>query len=282
MQQTDTQVRPLSPADESDLGSLLERAPAANLFQLSRLREHGLGSDNAANRFCAWGAYHSRELTAVVTSYNTAIALYVPNLADLPPLVAQVRQLRPDVVSGVQPQVEPLLAALGQTTVLGRDNCTYCAVGPESAARFALPNPTLPTPRLAVLSDIEPLVDFYQNNFYTLTQLPNRSMWRQRIMEQLLKRPMTLIMVKGQVVAAAQCSAESSSHAMIGGVATLSQQRERGYAAACVAALCAHLFERGKQRVCLFYLSSNTPAANLYQKMGFVVDGQWVICKLGL
>ncbi len=282
MQPTATTLRPLDPTDEADLRRLLTPAPAANLFQLARLREHGLSSTDAPDTLRSWGAYRSRGLVAEVTTYNNSLALYCPDPTDLPALVEQVLSLRPSVVSGIREQVEPLVTALGSTAVLGRDRCTLCAVGPDSELRFSLPNPNLPTPRLAVLSDIEMLVDFYQHNFYTLTQLPNRLLWRQRLLNQLLKRDTMIIVVKGQVVAAAQCSAETEDHAMIGGVATLNQQRGRGYAAACVAALCAHLLSKGVQRVCLFYLSSNEPAAALYRRLGFAPFGEWQICRLGL
>ncbi len=276
-------LRPLSAADQPALAGLLGQAPAANLFQLSRLQEHGLGPrrrDQPA--FSVWGVEHEGRLLAEVSMFNGAVALYCADPTALPLLATQVSQLRPEGVSGIRPQVDSLIIALGPGACLSRDDCTFCWLDSPAHANIAVPNPTLPTPRRALLADIEPLIDFYQHGFYTLTHLPSRDLWRQRLLDQLLKRDTFIMVERGRVMAAAQCSAETADHAMLGGVATLPQHRGRGYAAACVGALCAYLFDKGKRRVCLFYLATNQPAAHLYQRLGFTAGDQWVIARLGL
>jgi ribosomal protein S18 acetylase RimI-like enzyme len=280
---TSVTLRPLSATEQSALAGLLGQAPAANLFQLSRLHEYGLGSrrrDQPA--FSVWGVQQDGQLIAEVSMFNGAVALYCADPAALPLLAAQVRQLRPEGVSGIHAQVDSLLAALGPGACLSRDDCTFCWLDSPAHANIAVPNPTLPTPRRALLADIEPLIDFYQHGFYTLTHLPSRDLWRQRLLDQLLKRDTFIMVERGRVMAAAQRSAETADHAMLGGVATLPMQRGRGYAAAGVGALCAHLFDKGKRRVCLFYLATNQPAAHLYQRLGFTAGDQWVIARLGL
>jgi RimJ/RimL family protein N-acetyltransferase len=276
-------IRPLLVADQDALAALLGQAPAANLFQLSRLREYGLGPHRRARPvFNVWGVEQGGRLVAELSMFNGAVALYCPEPAVLPLLAAQVRRLRPEGVSGIRQQVDSLLAALGPGASLSRDDCTFCWLDSPASAGIEVPNPTLPTPRRALLADIEDLIDFYQRGFYTLTHLPSRDLWRQRLLDQLLKRDTFIMVERGRVVAAAQCSAETADHAMLGGIATLPLRRGRGYAAACVGALCAHLFDKGKRRVCLFYLATNQPAARLYQRLGFTAGDEWVIARLGL
>ncbi len=280
---TSITLRLLSADDQPALTGLMGQAPAANLFQLSRLREYGLGARRRTQPiFNVWGVEQDGQLVAEVSMFNGAVALYCTDHAALPLLAVQVRQLRPEGVSGIKAQVDSLLAALGPGACLSRDDCTFCWLDSPANANIAVPNPTLPAPRRAVLSDIEPLIDFYQHGFYTLTHLPSRDLWRQRLLDQLLKRDTFIMVERGRVIASAQCSAETADHAMLGGVATLPLRRGRGYAAACVGALCTHLFDKGKRRVCLFYLASNQPAARLYQRLGFTAGDQWVIARLGL
>lgn len=274
--------RKLYANDQAALTALLSQAPHANLFQLSRLREFGLPTPPREQPFSVWGFYQDARLIAEVSLFNGSIALYCSDPAAMPALVAQVCRIRPDGVSGIRHHVDALLATLGPGVTLGRDDCTFCWLDHPARAAIEVPNPTLPTPRRALLGDIEALIDFYQHGFYTLTHLPTRELWRQRLLDQLLKRDTFIMVERGRIVAAAQCSAESDDHAMLGGVATLPLRRGRGYSAACVSALCAHLFDKGKRRVCLFYLATNQPAARLYQRLGFTAGDEWVIARLGL
>jgi predicted GNAT family acetyltransferase len=69
---------------------------------------------------------------------------------------------------------------------------------------------------------------------------------------------------------------------MLGGVATLTEYRGRGLSALCVAALCEHLARKGLTSICLFYLKDNTPAGRLYDKLGFLEAGEWLLVPLGL
>ncbi len=276
-------MRMLNGSDGDALAALLGQSPAANLFQLARLREYGLGGGpRNTPSLVVWGFFQQARLVAEVSLFNGAIALYCSDAGVMPTLAAQVRRMRPEGVSGIRAQVDALLAALGPGATLGRDDCTFCWLDGPATPQLAMPNPALPTPRRATLADIEPLIDFYQTGFYTLAHLPSRDLWRQRLLDQLLKRDTFIIVERGKVVSAAQCSAETTDHAMLGGVATVPQKRGKGYAAACVGALCTHLFDKGKRRVCLFYLATNQPAIRLYQSLGFTAGDQWVIARLDL
>jgi predicted GNAT family acetyltransferase len=128
---------------------------------------------------------------------------------------------------------------------------------------------------------MEALIDFYIRGFYSLAHLPTRAAWRTRLSEQLTHRLLYIIEEGGQVVAAALSSAQTPDAALIGGVATLDTARGRGLATRCVHALCVALFAQGITGIGLFYLPTNTPAARVYSKLGFVPSGEWWLERVG-
>lgn len=82
-----------------------------------------------------------------------------------------------------------------------------------------------------------------------------------------------------RIVSSASTTAENSSSAMIIGVCTLKEYRNRGYATACITALCNELLEEGES-LCLFY--DNTDAGGIYQRIGFREIGMWCMKYLHL
>lgn len=79
---------------------------------------------------------------------------------------------------------------------------------------------------------------------------------------------------KGQVVAMAKSTSETRTHAMIVGVATHPNYRNKGYATNCMVKLCKVLVKNGK-RPCLFY--DNEVAGSVYRNIGFTEIGKWSI-----
>lgn len=80
------------------------------------------------------------------------------------------------------------------------------------------------------------------------------------------------IEVNRQVVAMAKSTSENSTHAMVVGVATHPNYRNKGYATKCMVRLCRNLLKEGKQP-CLFY--DNEAAGRVYRKLGFTEVGRW-------
>ncbi|HBY93868.1 MAG TPA: hypothetical protein DEP84_07825, partial [Chloroflexi bacterium] len=85
----------------------------------------------------------------------------------------------------------------------------------------------------------------------------------------------------GQIVAAAQTTAEAQTLAVIGGIVTDPAYRGQGYGKACTAALCAELLAEGKAPY-LFYNKANVPAAHVYAAVGFEVIDEWILAELRL
>ena len=69
---------------------------------------------------------------------------------------------------------------------------------------------------------------------------------------------------------------------MLGGVATLDNYRRLGLSTWCVGALCEDLFGAGMNEIALFYLKDNTPARQVYDKLGFRSAGEWLLVPMGL
>ena len=83
---------------------------------------------------------------------------------------------------------------------------------------------------------------------------------------------------ENKVVSHAGTSAECDGLAMIIGVFTLPEYRQRQNAIKCVSKLCKDLLEENK-KPCLFY--SNPDAARMYKKIGFKDVGEYTLLKKG-
>ncbi|MGI8588831.1 MAG: GNAT family N-acetyltransferase [Chloroflexia bacterium] len=266
-------ARPLTPDDGAALDRLLAGQRPAGVYARSHLRALGIGVGGVA----AWGCTGADgELRASLVAHD-GIGWPIWETREQADALAEcVGALGIDLLSGPPTLVEPLLTRLG--SLAGRlDRCPFVRLLPGELCQ----PPTCALVRRALPTDIESLIDFYLPGFYSLAYLPTREAWRERLSEQLAHRRSYLIEQGGVVVAAAQSSAETPDAAMIGGVATLPAHRKRGLAACCVSALCADLFAEGVAEIGLFYLSANTPAARLYDKLGFRPAGEWWLAPLG-
>jgi hypothetical protein len=76
----------------------------------------------------------------------------------------------------------------------------------------------------------------------------------------------------GEIVASAGTTAENPYSAMVVGVCTKRNCREKGYASMCLSALCREILNEGKT-LCLFY--DNPVAGKIYKRLGFQDIGMW-------
>ena len=96
-------------------------------------------------------------------------------------------------------------------------------------------------------------------------------------LRQILKNQLCFALtVDGDIVAKANTNAIGINCVQIGGVYTHPLFRRNGYAGALVQALCNRALRSGKRPV-LFVKEKNTPAFNLYQKLGFEECGRYTI-----
>ncbi len=96
-------------------------------------------------------------------------------------------------------------------------------------------------------------------------------------LRQILKNQLCFALtVDGDIVAKANTNAIGINCIQIGGVYTHPLYRRNGYAGALVQALCNRASQAGRKPV-LFVKEKNTPAFNLYQKLGFEECGHYMI-----
>jgi RimJ/RimL family protein N-acetyltransferase len=284
------QTRPLTQADLPVLYRLLMREPEHNLFHLGGLREHGLASSISAPQGRPWavGAFRDSTLSGVMMALRGTGGIYhSPGDDDTLGALASVVVDRASagslsLLSGHASQIEPLLPLAHEAGVGQGDRCWFRTLYPQ---HLVLPWHVdgFGAPRRATDADMERLIDFYEIGFYSLAHLPTREAWRNRLVEHLAFRTLFVIEdADGAVASAAMSSAEGGNGAMLGGVATREKYRGLGLSALCVGALCAHLFDGGAGQVSLFYLKDNTPAARVYDKLGFSHAGEWLLVPLGM
>ena len=96
-------------------------------------------------------------------------------------------------------------------------------------------------------------------------------------LRQILKNQLCFALtVDGEIVAKANTNAIGINCVQIGGVYTHPLYRRNGYAGALVQAISNRAIRSGKKPV-LFVKEKNTPAFNLYQKLGFEECGRYTI-----
>lgn len=83
----------------------------------------------------------------------------------------------------------------------------------------------------------------------------------------------------GLMVSVVQTTAENSKSAMVVGVATLKEYRNKGFMSQCLAKLCKDIVAEGKG-LCLFY--DNPKAGRIYHKFGFETIDNWTMIRLEL
>lgn len=80
----------------------------------------------------------------------------------------------------------------------------------------------------------------------------------------------------GEMMTVAQTTAETSKSAMVVGVATAKEYRNRGLMSVCMSKLCRDVLSEGKT-LCLFY--DNPKAGSVYHKLGFEPIDKWVMIQ---
>ncbi len=281
--------RPLSEKDRPSLEALLGRAPWHNVFHLSALSEFGLmpPGDTGGSPWAVGVFEHEALVGALVAFRGTGGICHSPGDREALETLGEavhdaVIHGRLALLSGHATQLDPLLPMVDASMGGRIDRCYFCTLR-EGDLVIPVPQPGFSEARSATGEDMERLIDFYQRGFYSLARLPSRAAWRNRLSEQLAFRTLFLMDdAQGQVISAAQSSAEGGGAAMLGGVATLDEYRGRGLSTMCVGALCRHLFSAGMETISLFYLQDNAPAGRVYQKLGFHPAGEWLLVPMGL
>ncbi len=264
-------VRRLSEADRREAAALLDRDPGFALFPRSNL-DH-MTATSSLTRY--WGEFAENRLRAILMLVGSRAALYAPLGADVSALAHIAAGEEVDFTMGRTDLVDALLTANPNHGLERREEHYLAALAGNSPPRVPVPQGAMV--RRAQLYDVESLTYLYfgSDGFERLQMDELR-----RTLAGRIRSTRTYVAQVGtRLVSAASTSGETPVAAMIGGVWTAPDARNRGYSTAVVAALSRELLEQ-RRLPYLFYLLNNGPAAAVYARVGYRVVGRWSVAYL--
>lgn len=256
---------------ESDLLAF-ERMYQKNPSRWQNIRMNIEGFGLQASVPSIWGAFREGKiLCGILMRFSTTVVV-VDTEGECAALFAQYID-RSSGLSSVRGSLEvvnalsPLLQAFD---IVGREMSHFMQL------QKILPPPAKEShpARPATLADLEPLSALYAraDRMYRSRSNIASKLGKERVfvVEEPEKSPC-------RIVSSALLNVEASDTALVGGVFTLPEARGRGYATACVSALCHDLQKEGKTPY-LFY--ENPSAGRIYRGLGFHVIDSWVLLFL--
>ena len=266
-----TSVRRLGEGDRDELTLFLDADPGFSVFPRGNLEHYSLTSTFV--RY--WGMFRHGQLIAVLMMVGHRAALYAPRGVRVRRLAELAVRENVEFTMGRTDLVDEVVA---RRQYVERREEHFLAAMKEMGTE----PPTVPVPLGAVIrrgkvADVPALTRLYvgSDGFEELDEEQVR-----RTMLNRVRAMRTYVAEVGtSLVAACSTSAETPHAAMIGGVWTRPDARNRGYSTAVVAALVRELMDHGRCPY-LFYLTDNAPAARVYAKVGFQPVGRWSVAYL--
>lgn len=264
-------MRRLDAPDHTALAALLDTDPGRGIFLADTLDRCGMTPPFAH----FWGAFAGGGLVAALMLVGRRAAPFALPGADLAPLARVAAREGLDFTMGRTAEVDALLAALPAGRRVLREEHALAEHLPGRDTPISPPPAT--TIRRAVPGDLDALARLYvgSDGFEHLS-------WEQlrQTLDGRIRSLRTYVAeTRGRLVSAASTSAETARAAMIGGVWTAPDARNRGHSTAVVAALSRALRAEGR-RPFLFYLMDNVPAAAVYARVGYRVVGRWSVAYI--
>jgi hypothetical protein len=255
-------IRKLAKSDEPALAAILGCDPRNNLFLLGNLLT--LGMDYPELEY--WGACEGERLAGALMRFRNNWAVYDAGGADMTAL-ARILEEHPAGARHItgEYEVASRLWSCVRNYEAYEDHRSYFAV---MDALVDLPG--VGPARRATEADIPGLVALYSES----GAMARDEAGTRRVLQH---GRIFVATDAGKLVSGALTNAETPDMAMIGGVFTPPDRRKRGYATACVAALCRDLLNHGIQP-CLFY--DNPEAGAIYLRLGFRNTGTWRLLRL--
>lgn len=255
----EVEVRKLSAQDEPALEQLMGPHRGYSIFLLGNVLH--LGWENPALEY--WGAWEAGNMTAVLMRYkgNWTAWWNTPGefLPEFTRILSRCTQAtitgRPDILEAlkfprltVQKRYEQRLAVLEQ----------LIPPAPACAVRWAREN------------EAEEIVELYRGD-----EVPRT---RESILARITGGGQAVGFAVGKMVTAAAVTARTRDSAMLGGVWTLPEHRNKGYASWCTAWLCRQLVDLSLTPA-LFY--HNPAAGSIYLRLGFREIGPYAMAVWG-
>lgn len=267
-------LRPLGPADATELLELCRRDPVANVFVASRVERFGIDPPSVRGELSGW--FSRGELVSA--------CWYGANLVPVeavPEALQAFTQHALQVGRRCSSMVGPAGAVLAMWTGLEpRWGPARDVRGDQPLMVIDHPSPLRPDPRVrrAERSDLEALVPaavamFTEEVGYSPLQADGGTAYRLRV-AQLVDDGHAFVRVErtgdgDRVVFKADLGAVSRQVAQVQGVYVDPGCRGRGVAASAMAAVVALALEQGVSAVSLYVNAFNAPALAAYRRAGF-------------
>lgn len=256
-------IRRLTVADHDECFQLLEKKSAENLFIIGDIE--GYGYNQTFQK--VWGDFDaSGKLIAVLLKYEGNYIPYAEgdfdakgfaNLMDEDSDFSMMSGLK-EVTEKIEPHIKKPLRKKRQTFYA---KCTKLLYDGD----FSIVQQATPDDALELVTLLQAIPEFDKGNISVETK-------RRGLVDGTSRA--FYIKEDGKMVSTASTAAENSKSAMIVGVATLANYKNRGYATKCVLRICHELLQEGKE-LCLFY--DNPKAGAIYKRIGFEDIGYWMM-----
>jgi GNAT superfamily N-acetyltransferase len=261
-------IRRLEEKDRVTLVSLLSAAPHLNLYTLGNLEALGFDAD-----FCEFiGEVVDGRVRSVANRYMTGWTVFGEADADWEALGAAV-DAHTTIAERLQDNPGGVASFLPFLQRYEAHSISEEALMELDVKRFqALPAPAGFEIRKATMADLDTLVALFAD-------AGDMSRTPPAVERPLRYRRVWLALAGGKAVSAALTNAETTSMAMIGGVYTAPEWRNRGLSQAVCSGLCQELIELGRQPA-LYW--DNAAAGHVYTKLGFRQIGSWRSVRLNV
>ncbi len=272
-------IRRLTEADRQTTLDFLLEEPEINLFAIGDIERFGFD----ATFQTLWGDFEADtdHLQAVLLRYESNYIPYFKNNHYNPAVFANIMLSDPEfrMLSGRLPLVRSVQEALAKATeALERPEPTYiekvtyfCKL--TEATHLNSENQTQ-TIKIAAPADAPRILDLIKEIDEFSDSLTTTEQRMRENIETGASRVYFIEDPTGRLLTVSQTAAENSASAMIVGVATRKDMRDRGLMSQCLSSLCRDLLAEGKT-LCLFY--DNPRAGSVYHRLGFETIDQWLM-----
>jgi predicted GNAT family acetyltransferase len=259
-------IRKLTSQDHKQLFSLLKEEPSFNLFLIGDIEAFGYDKDFQE----IWGEFaEDGTLNAVLLRYYDSYIPYARSSFNVKGF-AEIMKSKHDSIqlsgkSEVVEQFERIEGLpLGKKRVMYFCECKTDKYIEEVTADI----------KIATIEDVDRIIELRKR----ITEFTTTPSSRRMLVTSIETKTGRTYYIEddGKIVSSASTTAENSLSAMVVGVCTDENYRQKGYASAIMQKLIKDLISERKT-LCLFY--DNPKAGNIYKRLGFYDIGTWTMYR---
>lgn len=256
-------IRKLKESDKDTVMDYVSEEPSINLFIIGDIEQHGFDTDFQE----VWGKFNAdNNIDGVLLRYQNNFIVYVKDLeTDLSGFKEMINSFDgKKMISGKSTIINNFKDSLqnyeerltyfcelrDKSKLLSWDNNIKSATEEDAKKIYDIIDTI---DEFSIKDSVEAIRDKLKNNSKVAYYIEDEN---------------------EEIITVSQISAENSKSAMVVGVATRREYREKGYMSKCLSKLCYDYLVKNKI-LCLFY--DNPKAGRVYHKLGFKEIGLWTM-----